>query len=72
MKYHVKRLTPEFKALVFSLLILKATLLVALYLRHISVSNFFYYLAVLFVTSLVVDHYQTEIVDESAVNLSKT
>lgn len=72
MKYQVKRMTAEFKALVYSLAILQVSLFVALWFRHVSVTIFFYYLAVLYVTSLVVNHFQAEMVDESAVNLSNS
>lgn len=69
MRYRVTKLTPEFRALSYSLLIVNLSLYAALYFKFLSIEVFFYYMIVTFIVSLIVGHYRADHVDESAVRV---
>lgn len=69
MKYQVKRMTPEFKAINYSLAIVQIVLLYALFEEMIGVQQFVAAYVVLLIVHSVTDFQQRDIVDERKVNL---
>jgi hypothetical protein len=69
MRYEVSRFTPEFRAIGYTLLILKVSLLYALYESIVSVGFFFAAFIVIYLISIVVTYQQSEYVDEHEITL---
>lgn len=69
MKYQIKRMTPEFKAIGYSMLVSQFFILLGLYLQYISIDLYFYGYSILLLISLIVSHYQTDFVEENQVTL---
>lgn len=69
MKYHVKEMTPEFRAITYSKGVFALSLLFALNWNLVSITQFFFGYSVVFLISLIVSHYQTTIIDESKITI---
>ena len=69
MKYFVYRVTPELKALSYSLLVAKFGFLSALFIGYISTEKFFFAYIFIFIISMIVELYRGKIVDEDSLTL---